>query len=93
MNRKSTSIDMEKLTTTIQTYTLIYATIINLVIRKAKAPCPAAYSLLPKAIAFGRAMFMLSKPSLWWPPTEIKETRRDEGDSMLTYRRAETEGY
>jgi hypothetical protein len=29
----------------------------------------------------------------WSAPTEIKETRRAEGDSMLTYRRAESEGH
>ncbi len=28
----------------------------------------------------------------WSAPTEIKETRRAGGDSMLTYRRAESEG-
>ncbi len=44
--------------------------------RKAEAPWLAAYDLLPKAIAFGRAMSMLTKPSLWWSLTEIKETRR-----------------
>jgi hypothetical protein len=58
-----------------------------------KRPVQRRMASSEKLTLFLRAMLMLPKLSLWSAQTEIKEIRRAEGDSMLTYRRAENEGH
>ncbi len=55
----------------------------NFLKEKRKRPGQRRMASSKKLSLFLRAMLMLSKPSLWSAPTEIKETRRAGGAFVL----------